>query len=141
MTATGNTSTGVRESIREGFRRSVTLHYTDNPGTWVVDKIAARTWVLRPAHDVYPIDRFTTRKAAQTALGDRRSTCQHLWWSHDRWYLGVDDDPRSRALEPWEKDIVAQVRRDLGVDDSEAFVQRSRDLTAAHTGTKPGASE
>lgn len=136
-----NTTTPVRESIRDSFRRSVTAHYTDNPGTWVVAKVSARNWIVRPIHDSYAIDHFTTLKAARESLANRNAGYQRIWWSHDRWYLGVDDDPRSRALQPWEQEIIAEVRAALGVDDTDAFVQRCREQTIAQLDADAGATK
>ncbi|GAB36326.1 hypothetical protein [Gordonia otitidis] len=136
-----NTTSPVRESIRDGFRRSVTAHYTDNPGTWVIAKMSARAWIVRPIHDSYAIDHFTTLKAARESLSNPKAGSQRIWWSHERWYLGVDDDPRSRALQPWEQEIIAEVRETLGVDDAAAFVQRSREHTDAQLDADAGATK
>ena len=61
-------------------------HDANPPHTWEVIKVAERLWELRQAGADYPLDTFTTKKAAEQARIDGHAA--RLYEKEGRWFRG-----------------------------------------------------
>lgn len=111
----------VRESVREAFTEAVRTHFRFPPSTWTVQKRGPRSWdiMVGPEGERHSVESFTTKRAAALALATREHSFRRAWEARDRWYLGTSRDHRERPLEPWEREVVVGVRRELA-DAAEA---------------------
>jgi hypothetical protein len=63
-------------------------HDANPPSTWEVVKMAERVWHLRSAGSDYPLDTFTTKRAAETARTN--GSAATLYAMEDLWYRGAE---------------------------------------------------
>lgn len=98
----------ARQTIVDAFEESVATHFKSPPDTWSVRRIDERVWWIVGTDDSYALDRFETKREAGAALESGNHSYRRNWESRDRWYRQTDNDPRSRALESWEIEIIAR---------------------------------
>lgn len=100
---------------RESFKQAVQRHFQYPPSTWRVRKRGTRSWgiVIGGPDGEGTADTFTTKRDATAALDTGRHPYRRIWEDSDAWYRGDLSDPRNRPLKPWEREVVAQVQREL----------------------------
>ncbi len=105
----------VRDWVRESFTAGVRRHFQFPPSTWRVRRRAARRWdiVVGGPGESGTAETFMTKREATAALESGRYAYRRIWEDTDAWYRGEPSDPRNRPLEPWELEVVAEVRREL----------------------------
>lgn len=113
VTLTAQQREDIRSMQVENFRQGVEHHYANHPSTWRVRKAFDGDWRIVNADGVHVsyVWSFPTKKAALADIDpdNRFSVSLRMWNARTEWYEGRSKDPRSRKLEPWESEIVAQV--------------------------------
>lgn len=93
----------------EGFRTSVVRHYQYPPSTWSVTKASEGVWAIT-APDGSGLCRYDRKRDADHALESGSSAAHRIWSENAEWYEGTSNDPRVRALDEQEREIVAEAR-------------------------------
>lgn len=117
MSLTEQQRNDIKWMRETNFREGVERHYASPPDTWRVQKAHDQDWRIVDVTGVHVsyVWSYPTRKAALADIdpANKYSTPRRMWTARSEWYEGRSNDPRSRALEPWEEVIVADVLQQI----------------------------